>query len=63
MRIELKKGWRIFDQACENACNISFSDFKDQVIAFFPPDLQSQYDNEAWNKIQLKVIEYLESLK
>jgi predicted nucleotidyltransferase component of viral defense system len=50
-------------QACENACNISFSDFKDQVIAFFPVDLQGQYNREIWDSIQLKVIEYLETLK
>lgn len=50
-------------KACENACNISFSDFKDQVLAFFPTDLQSQYDREMWDEIQLKVIEQLESLK
>ncbi len=50
-------------QACENACSINFNDFKDQVLAFFPADLQSQYNHEAWNTIQLKVIEYLESLQ
>lgn len=50
-------------QACENACTISFNDFKDQVLAFFPAELQSQYTEEVWNIIQLKVIEYLESLK
>ncbi len=51
-------------KACENACNINFSDFKDQVLAFFPLDLQSQYNNQdAWVKVQLGVIEYLESLK
>jgi len=50
-------------KACENACTISFSDFKDQVLAFFPADLQTQYDQDTWNKIQLKVIDYLESLK
>jgi len=50
-------------QACENASSISFHDFKDQVLAFFPADLQSQYTFETWNTIQLKVIEYLESLK
>ncbi len=48
--------------ACANACNISFSDFKDQVIAFFPLDLQSQFTRESWEMIQLKVIEYLEGL-
>ncbi len=46
-----------------NACNISFADFKDQVIAFFSPDLQKQYDREVWGGIQLKVVEYLESLQ
>lgn len=50
-------------KACENACNISFGDFKDQVLAFFPSDLQSQYDREIWDKIQLKVLDYLESLQ
>lgn len=50
-------------KACENVCNISFSDFKDQVLAFFPIDLQSQYSRESWDKIQLKVIESLESLR
>lgn len=50
-------------KACENACNIRFADFKNQVLAFFPPDLQTQYDHEAWDKIQLKVIDCLESLK
>ncbi|MFI5333602.1 MAG: nucleotidyl transferase AbiEii/AbiGii toxin family protein [Chlamydiales bacterium] len=50
-------------KACENACNIGFSDFKDQVLAFFPIDLQPQYNQHVWDKVQLKVIEYLESLK
>lgn len=50
-------------KACENACSISFGDFKDQVLAFFPSDLQSQYNHDMWNQIQLKVIEYLESLR
>ncbi len=50
-------------RACENACNISFGDFKDQVVAFFPADLQEQYDQVLWDKIQLKVVEYLETLK
>lgn len=50
-------------QACENACNISYSDFKDQVLAFFPTDLQNQYTSAIWNQIQLKVIDYLELLK
>ena len=50
-------------KACENACTISFSDFKDQVLAFFPVDLQVQYNPETWNKIQLKLIDYLESLQ
>jgi predicted nucleotidyltransferase component of viral defense system len=50
-------------QACENACTISFNDFKDQVLAFFPAELQPQYTEEVWNTIQLKVIEYLEALR
>ncbi len=50
-------------KACENAYHISFPDFKDQVLAFFPADLQSQYNRETWNKIQLTVVEYLESLQ
>lgn len=50
-------------QACTNACKISFSDFKDQAIAFFPADLQEQYNRKAWEMIQLKVIEYLELLQ
>jgi len=50
-------------KACENACNISFGDFKDQVLAFFPADLQMQYNYDTWEQIQLKVINYLESLR
>ncbi|HVX00595.1 MAG TPA: nucleotidyl transferase AbiEii/AbiGii toxin family protein [Candidatus Babeliaceae bacterium] len=50
-------------KACENVHNISYNDFKDQVVAFFPEDLQSQYNRESWDTIQLKVLEYLESLK
>lgn len=50
-------------RACINACNINFSDFKDQVIAFFPADLQIQYNTTTWETIQLKVIEYLEALQ
>jgi predicted nucleotidyltransferase component of viral defense system len=59
------KNWdeKYVKQACENACTISYSDFKDQVLAFFPPDLQKQYNQEAWDQIQLKVIEYLEGPK
>jgi predicted nucleotidyltransferase component of viral defense system len=49
-------------KAYENAYSINFSDFKDQVLAFFPLDLQTQYDEEMWTKIQLKVVDYLESL-
>ncbi len=50
-------------KACENACTISFEDFRDQVLAFFPGELQSQYNKETWETIQLKVIEYLEGVK
>ncbi|MBS0649264.1 MAG: nucleotidyl transferase AbiEii/AbiGii toxin family protein [Verrucomicrobia bacterium] len=50
-------------QACENIYTMSFSDFKDQVIAFFPPDIQKQYNSKVWEEIQLKVLEYLESLR
>jgi predicted nucleotidyltransferase component of viral defense system len=61
---EIKEGdGEHLTKACENASTISFNDFKDQVFAFFPTDLQSQYSHEVWNTIQLKVIEYLESLK
>lgn len=50
-------------KACDNAFTISFREFKDQVLAFFPPDLQSQYTAEMWDQIQLKVIDYLVGLK
>lgn len=50
-------------KACENIYSMSFSDFKDQVIAFFPPDMQNQYNSKIWDEIQLKVLEYLESIK
>ncbi len=50
-------------KACENTCNISFGEFKDQVLAFFPTDLQEQYNHDTWNMIQLSVIDYLEGLR
>lgn len=50
-------------KACENAFTISFKEFKDQVLAFFPSDLQSQYNAEIWDQIQLRVIDYLEGLR
>lgn len=49
-------------KACENICNINFNDFKDQVLAFFPMELQTQYNQKTWETIQLKVIDCLESL-
>lgn len=51
------------DQACMNACNIQFSDFKDQVLAFLPVGLQEQYTPELWDQVQLAVLTYLESLR
>jgi len=50
-------------KACANACTISFADFKDQVMVFLPPDMQRQYDREIWDTIQLRVIDYLETLQ
>jgi predicted nucleotidyltransferase component of viral defense system len=49
-------------KACEKIYNINFSDFKDQVLAFFPPDLQGQYSSKTWDEIQLRVLEHLEAL-
>ncbi|MBP7075185.1 MAG: nucleotidyl transferase AbiEii/AbiGii toxin family protein [Rhabdochlamydiaceae bacterium] len=61
---EVKDGdGQYLNKACENVCNINYGEFKDQVLAFFPPDLQSQYSLEVWEKIQIKVMDYLESLK
>ncbi|MGD0664645.1 MAG: nucleotidyl transferase AbiEii/AbiGii toxin family protein [Rhabdochlamydiaceae bacterium] len=49
-------------KACENVCAISFSDFKDQVLTFFPEDMRAQYNEKTWEAIQLTVIKYLEGL-
>ncbi|MBI3508729.1 MAG: nucleotidyl transferase AbiEii/AbiGii toxin family protein [Chlamydiia bacterium] len=58
-----KLGSEYLRKACENACNIHFADFKDQVLAFFPSELQSRYNAKMWEDIQLKVIEHLEALQ
>lgn len=44
-----------------NAMNISFADFKGQVIAYLPEDYQKHYDNEPeWNGIVTRVVQSLD---
>ncbi len=48
-------------EAINNTMNISFTDFKGQVIAYLSDEYQSQYDdNEIWNSIVEKVFRSLE---
>lgn len=47
--------------ARNNALALSFDDFKGQVIAYLQPDDQPGYDSpEAWESMQLSVLEMLE---
>ncbi len=49
------------DAAKHNALNLSFDDFKGQVLAYLRPDDQAVYDSpEAWDAIQLSVLDEME---
>lgn len=48
-------------KARENALNLSFADFKSQVVAFLTPESRPMYDTEeCWLAMQLKIIDALE---
>ena len=48
----------LFHQAQTQAMSITFDDFKGQVLAYLPFELQRQYDDsQVWDLIVLKVCE------
>jgi len=48
-------------QGGEAALSISFDDFQGHVIAFLPPELQTQYNSkEFWDEMVLRVVEALQ---
>ena len=52
------------ERAKQNALDLSYDDFKGQVLAFLHPDDQGVYDApEIWESIQLNVAEVLERVE
>lgn len=50
------------DAAKRHALDLSFDDFKGQVLAYLQPDDQSDYDSaESWESMQLSVLGMLEA--
>lgn len=49
------------EQARGHALAIDFATFKSQVLAFLPPEDQTQYDSRAvWDTLVLEVVEFLQ---
>ncbi len=47
--------------AMERAMSLSYSDYKGQVVAYLHPDFQAELGSEdAWDALQLKVVDYLD---
>lgn len=52
----------LYNQAQTQAMNITFADFKGQVLAYLPFEYQQQYDDpKIWDMIVLKICEALEA--
>ncbi len=48
-------------EAQSNASNLTFADYKGQVLAYLPDEYQSQYDSKTtWDHIVLSVLEAME---
>lgn len=51
----------LISTARDNAINIPFGQFKSQVLAYLPPDQQTQYDSESiWEDMTRRVTDALE---
>ena len=51
----------VLESARQNAMDLSFDDFKGQVVAYLQPADQSSYGSpEIWDAMQLTVLEMLE---
>ena len=57
---ELSQERAILPRAVERAMSVSYDDFRGQVVAFLHPDHASSYDSpEAWDALQIQVVELL----
>ncbi len=61
LNITSKNTFTHLNEAITKAMNISFTDFKGQVVAYLTEEYQQQYnDREVWNSIVEKVVQSLE---